>query len=60
MREASVGLCVPLSLLSNNSVKTFSRHRIIIGGAFFVCGAFLMKAKYAISCSQKFYSIVTL
>jgi hypothetical protein len=30
-----VSLCIPLSLLGNNSVKTFPRQRIIFGGAIF-------------------------
>jgi hypothetical protein len=31
----SVGLCIPLSLLCNNSVKTFPRQRRIVGGVVF-------------------------
>jgi hypothetical protein len=30
-----VGLCIPLSLLGKNSVKTFPRERKIVGGAVF-------------------------
>jgi hypothetical protein len=31
----SVGMCIPLSLLGNNSVKTFSRQRRIVGVVFY-------------------------
>jgi hypothetical protein len=36
-------LCIPLSLLCNNSVKTFSRRKITVGGAVFYAARVVSK-----------------
>jgi hypothetical protein len=50
IKGKSVGLCIHLTLLGNNSVKNFPRQRRIVGGVVFSAA----KGKQAISSSHKF------
>jgi hypothetical protein len=47
-------LCVPLTLSSNNSVKTFPRQRKTVGGILFLSGSCRVEGELAISFSKKF------
>jgi hypothetical protein len=45
IKGESVGLCIPLSLLGNNSVKAFPRQRRIVGGVIFYAVRVLSKGE---------------